>query len=391
MRIALVHDYLVQDGGAERVLRAFQETWPEAPTYALLFDPKRMSPHFRLKDVRTSFLQRVPFATRAYKWLMPAMPVATESYDLSNYDVVLSSTSAFAKGVLTRPDTLHVCYCHTPTRYLWSDTHDYLRDAGVPWILRGAAQSALSAIRTWDRLAADRVDRFIANSETVRRRIAKYYRRESDVINPPVDVSAFRLGRGEGGYWLAGGRLVGYKRFDLIVQAFNRLGLPLKIFGVGPELRKLRRLANKNIEFLGRVREDEKADLYAGAIAYLHPQEEDFGITAIEAMASGRPVIAYRRGGAVETVVEGVTGKFIDEQNWEALADAVIRFDHSDYHPETIREHARHFDGESFKSRIRRYVEDAYARHRSLEPQRQPERLPFAQHETHRDRHPTPA
>lgn len=391
MRIALVHDYLVQDGGAERVLRAFQETWPDAPTFTLLYASEKMDPLFMSRDIRTSFLQRLPFATRAYKWLMPLMPAATESYDLSGYGVVLSTTSAFAKGVLTRPETLHVCYCHTPTRYLWSDAHDYLQSAGIPGLLHAPARSMLSSIRTWDRLAADRVDRFIANSDTVRARIAKYYRRESDIINPPVDVSAFRLGRGEGGYYLAGGRLVGYKRFDIIVQAFNRLGLPLKVFGDGPEAAKLRRMAGRNITFLGRVSEQEKAALYAGAIAYLNPQEEDFGITAIEAMASGRPVIAYRRGGAIETVVEGVTGTFIDRQDWESLYDAVLRFDHSDYHPETIREHARHFDGETFKSRIRHYVEDAFARHRAGTPHRVAERLPFARHESHRDRHPTAA
>lgn len=384
MKIALVHDYLAQDGGAERVLRAFQEIWPDAPVFTLIYAPEKMNPWLKTKDIHTSFLQRIPGATHAYKWLLPLMPAATESYDLSGYDVVLSSASAFAKGVITRPETLHVCYCHTPTRYLWSDAHDYLRGAGVPRLLRAPLRAMLSRLRVWDRLAADRVDRYIANSETVRGRITKYYRHESEVINPPVSVNSFKTGSGDGGYYLAGGRLVAYKRFDLIVQAFNRLGERLKIFGEGPELARLKRMARSNVEFLGRVDELTKTALYAGAIAYLHPQEEDFGITAIEAMASGRPVIAYRRGGAVETVVDGVTGMFFDRQDWESLYDAVLRFDSTDFHPETIRDHARNFDGETFKSRIRHYVEDALAQHRSGQPQRTPERLPFTRHETNR-------
>lgn len=361
MKIALVHDYLVQDGGAERVLHAFQEIWPEAPTFALLHDPKAMGSSFRGKDIRTSFLQRVPFALKRYKWFMPLMPAATEHHNLTGYDVVLSSTSAFAKGILTRPDTLHLCYCHTPTRYLWSDTHSYVNEQGLPFLVRKLMPLLLSQIRVWDRQAADRVDRFIANSETVSRRIRKYYQRESDVIHPPVETSRFSAATTPGRYYLAGGRLVAYKRFDVVVRAFNKLGIPLKIFGEGPESAGLRAAAGPNIEFVGRVSERAKAELYAGAIAYLHPQEEDFGITAVEAMASGRPVIAYRRGGATETMVEGVTGAFIEDQSWEELANQIIRFEPKAYDARAIREHALAFDTEIFKDRIRAYVESAYA------------------------------
>ncbi len=359
MRIALVHDYLVQDGGAERVLGAFQEIWPKAPTYALLHDPSRMGANFRGKEIRTSFLQNVPFALKRYKWFMPLMPMATERHDVSGFDVVLSSTSAFAKGIITRPDTLHVCYCHTPTRYLWSDTHSYVNELGLPGPIRKLVPLMLTFIRVWDRLAADRVDRFIANSDTVGRRIRKYYQRDSDVIHPPVETSRFFIAPKIGDYYVAGGRLVAYKRFDVVVRAFNKLGIKLKIFGEGPEMAKLRAMARPNIEFVGRVGEREKAELYAKAIAYLHPQEEDFGITAVEAMASGRPVIAYRKGGAVETVIEGRTGVFIEEQSWEELANQIIRFEPERFDPRAIRAHAQAYDTGIFKEKIRKYVEDS--------------------------------
>ncbi len=379
MKIALVHDYLVQDGGAERVLQALHEIWPDAPTYALLYDPEKMGASFRGKEIHTSFLQNVPFALKNYKWFFPLMPVATESHDLSEFDVVLSSASAFAKGVITRPDTLHVCYCHTPTRYLWSDTHSYVDESAMPGPIKKIVPPLLSGIRVWDRLAADRVDEFVANSETVRRRIKKYYGRDSAVIHPPVDTDRYSPSPMFRNYYLAGGRLVAYKRFDLVVRAFNKLGVPLKIFGVGPEMASLRRDARSNIEFVGRVDEKTKAELYRNAIAYIHPQEEDFGITAVEAMASGRPVIAYRKGGAVETVAEGTTGVFIDEQRWEALADEVARFDPTMFDPRLIREHAQQFDTEIFKEKIRDYVDDAWRRWNAPQPV----------HHARYDRHPT--
>ncbi len=357
MKVALVHDYLIQDGGAERVLEVFQRIWPEAPTHVLLYDPKRVGPAFNGKDIRTSFLQDVPFALKKYKWFMPLMPAATEHYDLNDFDVVLSSTSAFAKGVITRPDTLHLCYCHTPTRYLWSDTHSYVSELGLPRPVKALVPYVLSGIRVWDRQAAERVDRFIANSETVRERIRKYYQRDSEVIHPPVETSRFSVAPRTENYYVAGGRLVAYKRFDIVVKAFNKLGIPLKIFGEGPELEKLREEAHKNIEFVGKVGEAEKAELYRKAIAYLHPQEEDFGITAVEAMAAGRPVIAYRKGGALETVIEDKTGVFIDEQSWEELANEIIRFEPERFDPLTIRAHAEQYDTERFMEKVRGLVE----------------------------------
>jgi len=360
MKIALVHDHLVQDGGAEKVLLALQDVFPNAPTYTLLYDPKRVSAEFAGKDIRTSFLQRLPFGLKKYQWLLPFMPAATESYDLSAFDVVVSSSSAFAKGVITRPGAVHICYCHTPTRYLWSDTHSYVRDVKAPKLLKIGLPMLLNKLRIWDRLSADRVDRFVANSRTVADRIRKYYDRDSVVIHPPVETEKFSISDAPGTYFLAGGRLVSYKRFDLVIQAFNRLGLPLKIFGDGPLFEPYRKEARPNIEFTGKVSDEEKAALYRGAIAFIHPQEEDFGITALESMASGRPVIAYRKGGALETVVEGVTGAFFEDQEWEELATAVIRFDASAYDPRAIRAHAEAFDVALFKRRIAGLVSEAW-------------------------------
>lgn len=363
LKIALVHDHLAQEGGAEKVLRAFHEIYPEAPIFTLLYNPATMGADFRQKDVRPSFLQKIPGAKNHYQWLLPLMPTATESYDLSDFDVVLSSSSALAKGVITQPQTVHVCYCHTPTRYLWSDTHSYIKELSYNRLVKRAMPLILNKLRTWDRLAADRVDKFIANSATVQQRIKKYYSKKSDIIHPPVETKKFQISSQVENYYLAGGRVVPYKRFDLIVQAFNRLGIPLKIFGEGRELDKLKSIAKKNIEFLGKVSDEERAKLYSKCIAYLHPQEEDFGITPLEAMASGRPVIAYGSGGALETVVPGKTGEFFDEQIWEELGDKIIRFRPENYDPHKIKEHAEQFDIDNFKGRIKSYINEAWQEH----------------------------
>lgn len=359
MKVALVHDHLIQDGGAEQVLRVFQDIWPDAPTYTLLHDKKQAHPAFLPRDIRTSFLQKIPGALRFYKLLLPLMPHATERHDLSKYDLVISSSSGLAKGVITKPETIHISYCHTPTRYLWSDTHSYVEESHFPGFVKALIPLALTNIRLWDRLTADRVDRFVANSSTVRNRIHKYYRRDSDVIPPPVDIRAFSIAPQIENFYLVGGRLVPYKRFDIVVKAFSNLNIPLKIFGMGPEMEKLKAMAKPNIEFLGYVDDRTRSELYQKCIAFLHPHEEDFGITAIEAMASGRPVIAYAKGGALETVIPGVTGKFIQEQSWEELADTVIRFKPETFDPLRIRTHALQFDIPHFKERFKRYVDDA--------------------------------
>lgn len=359
MKIALVHDYLSQNGGAEKVLEAMQEVFPDAPTFALFFDISRF-PQFRGKDIRASFLQKIPGIRKRYQWLFPLMPYATESFDLSEFDVILSNTSAFAKGVITRHDALHICYCHTPTRYLWSDTHSYVRELRLPKFAKACLSWFLSYLRVWDAAAANRVDAFLANSETVRARIAKYYRRASSVLYPPVDTHQFAISQNPKTYFLTGGRLVGYKRFDIAIEAANRIGIPLKIFGSGPMETTLRKMAGKNVEFLGRVSPEKQAELYADAVAFLHPQEEDFGITAVESMASGRPVIAFNKGGAKETVVEGVTGEFFHEQSWEHLAERLLSFDPNRYDPATIKSHAEQFAKHKFQEGLKQFVESSW-------------------------------
>jgi len=356
MKIALVHDHLAQDGGAEQVLKAFKEMYPEAPIFTLIYDKKHTNSFFHEKDIRTSFLQKIPLGVSKYQWWLGLMPAATESYNLTDYDIILSSASSFAKGVITQPNTKHICYCHTPTRYLWTDTHSYIQELKVNPLVKKILPFTLNRLRQWDRLAADRVDTFIANSHTVKHRIQKYYSRDSEVIYPPVDIDKFYVSNQPKKYFLAGGRLVPYKKIDLVVKAFSRLGIPLKIFGIGPEIKELKKHATANIEFLGKISDEKKRQLFADCIAYLNPQEEDFGITTIEAMASGRPVIAYRAGGATETVKEGETGEFFDEQWWEEIADCVIRLKPERYNSWAIREHAKQFGVEEFKRKIKELI-----------------------------------
>lgn len=360
MRVALVHDHLTQLGGAERVLEVLQSLWPLAPTYTLLYDKSSMDPVFGHKDIRASFLQKIPGALHRMRWLLPLMPVATEHYPLQEYDVVISSASSFAKGIVTNANAIHVCYCHTPTRYLWSDATSYVDELRAPGFVKALLPILQSVLRSWDRLAADRVDVFVANSQTVQQRIKKYYGKESIVIHPPVNTEEFSISTAPKTAFLIGGRLVSYKRYDLVVEAFNRLGIPLIIFGSGPEEAKLRAMANQNITFVGRVTDDERARLFSNAIAFIHPHEEDFGMTAVESMAAGRPVIAFKKGGATETVVEGVTGTFFDEQTWEALADTILHFNEKTYNPSAIKAYAEQFSLANFRTAMHDVVTKAW-------------------------------
>ncbi|MBI5022676.1 MAG: glycosyltransferase [Candidatus Magasanikbacteria bacterium] len=360
MKVALVHDYLSQDGGAERVLKALHEIYPSAPIFVLFYDKQKTPAYFLAQDLHYTFLQFMPLGVSHYRWYLALMPFATERHDLSEFDVVISSTSAFAKGVITSARGLHLCYCHTPTRYLWTDTRSYIEDLNYNRLVKIILPPLISRLRSWDQMSAQRVDHFIANSENVRQRIQKYYRREAEVIYPPVDTGLFKIAESLGDYYLAGGRLVPYKKFDLVVKVFNRLGWPLKIFGSGPEEEKLKMIAKKNIEFVGSVDDARKAELYSHALAFIHPQAEDFGITAVESMASGRPVIALANGGALETVVEGVTGCFFREPSWEDLLDTLLRFDPIGFDSIKIREHALRFSADNFKKKIEEQVRGRY-------------------------------
>ncbi|MBU1132271.1 glycosyltransferase [Patescibacteria group bacterium] len=360
MKSAIIHDHFAQDGGAERVARALLSLFPESPVFTIVHDKKIFDDENFNQNVKTSFIQKIPLGVRKYQWFLSIMPTATESYNLNDYNLLISSSSIFSKGIITPPNATHICYCHTPPRFLWTDCHNYLKELKQNFFIKKFIPFFLTNLRMWDKLAAERVDYFIANSLEVQKRIKKYYNRESIVIHPPVETSKFRISESIGDYFLAGGRMVGYKRFDLIVKAFNRLNIPLKIFGGGPLLKILKSSARPNIQFLGKISEENKIKIFSRCRAFLNPQFEDFGITAIEAMASGRPVIAYRSGGALETVVEGKTGTFFEEQTWEDLADKILRFDNKNYNPAEIKKHAEQFDISVFNEKILEFVGSIY-------------------------------
>lgn len=358
MKIAIVHDWLTNMGGAERVILAFHEIFPDAHIYTSVYNPDKLPEEFRKMDIRTSFIQKLPRAKTKYNMYLPLMPTAFEQFDLSEYDVVLSSSSSCAKGVITRPDTLHICYCHTPMRYAWDFYHEYKQIA--PKWQKKFIPYLMNYIRMWDRVSADRVDYFIANSTTVAKRIKKHYRRDAIVINPPVNADFYTPVDEDGDYFLIVSRLVEYKRIDIAIEAFNDLGLPLVIIGDGPEKSRLQRMAKSNIKFLGRLPDEEVKEYYAKCRAFIFPGEEDFGITPLEAQACGRPVIAFGKGGVLDSVIDGVTGIFFKEQNKESLKEAIKRFEEIDFEKEIIRKHAEKFDVKIFKERIYEVVLNKY-------------------------------
>ena len=355
MNIALVHDWLTNVAGAERVLLTLHEIYPEAPIYTSVFDPKKAKPFADL-NIKTSVLQKFPLLKKHRELLVPLTPFAFENINLSKYDVVISSTTFAAKGVITKPETVHICYCHTPTRYLWMPELDPRSDSGnFSWLRKKIRPKLLE----WDKAAAQRVDYYISNSDYTGRRIKKFYNRNSVTVYPPVDVNRFKIAGADRvkDHYLFVSRLVGYKRCDIVVEAFNKLGLPLKIIGSGPEKKRLQKIAKSNIEFLGFLSDDELRKYYEEAKAFIFAAEEDFGIVPVEAMSAGRPVIAFGRGGAKETVVPGITGEFFENQSWESLAEVVKTFNHDKYNPETIRKHAKQFSEERFKKEFRATVE----------------------------------
>jgi len=364
MKVALIHDHLAQEGGAEKVLQVLSELFPEAPIYTLLYEPKNADKYFKDKRIETSIIQKLPGGIKHYQWYMPFMPMAVEFFDLRQYDLIISNTSAFAKGVITSPHSLHICCCHTPTRYLWDYTHQYINELKYNKYFKKIISLFLNYIRLWDRQAADRVDKYIANSKNVRTRIKKYYRRDSKVIYPPVEVNQFYISEPSSNpYFLIGTRLAPYKRVDIVVEAFRAMpDKKLKIFGDGVDMDRLKKIAgnSSNIEFLGRVDESTKAKLYSQCQAFLNPQEEDFGITAIEAMSSGRPVIAFNKGGAKETVIAGKTGVFFNEQTPATIIQAIKDFSNTNWQPADIREHAKQFSTDRFKNEVMDFVDKEY-------------------------------
>jgi len=355
VKLAIVVSWLNQYGGAERVLEVLHEMYPDAPIFTPIYWPKALPEEYRSWDIRVSPLNKLPLIKRRHQLFLPLYPLAFEGFDLSEYDVVLSMPSAFAHGVITPPETLHICYCLTPARFLWN-YHAYVEREGIGRVARWFLPPFLTALRLWDRVAADRVDHFVAISEVVQRRIDRYYRRDSEIIYPPVNTKAFSPTEEHGDYFLVVSRLVPYKRVDLAVRAFNDLGLPLYIIGGGRDASALQALAGPNIRFLGRVDDSKMKDYLSGCRALIFPGEEDFGLTPLEAMAAGRPVIAYAVGGATETVIEGVTGEFFHAQTPESLAEAVRDFDERRYDSAILCQHAEQFSRQVFKERLGNFI-----------------------------------
>ena len=363
MKIALLHDYLIRFGGAERVFLCLRKIFPKAEIYTLLYDEEKMGKYFPGEKIRTSFLQKFPkFWRKRQKYLLPFIPMAAETIDLRDFDLVISSSSSFIKGVITRPKTIHICYCHSPMSFSWDRYERYIKEQKKGFFTNAVIKIIMHYIRMWDRAASNRVDYFIANSKTTAGRIKKYYGREANVIYPPVDIPVIAgLTRKKGkddGYFLIISQLTPYKRIDLAIDAFNKLELPLVIIGEGPDCKRLKKMANSNVRLLGWQSDEIAREYLENCRAFIFPGEDDFGIAPVEAMSFGKPVLAFRKGGAIETVIEGITGEFFDEQITEVLADGVrrllINFDQ--YSPLVIKKRAEKFSQERFETAIKKTI-----------------------------------
>lgn len=348
MKVALVHDDLVQWGGAERVLEALTEIYPDAPIYTSLFDNKNpyLKKAFGMKKVCTSFMQKIPFWKDIYRPLLPLYPIAFEQFDFSEFDLVISQTTRFAKSIITKPHTLHISYCHTPPRFLWNFSGEIKRKILSPY---------LSFLRFYDQASSKRVDRWIAGSKNAKQRIEKIYRMSGEVCEPFVDFERLKkIESFKGDYYLIISRLLPYKRVEIAIDCFKENGKKLKIVGVGPMLQTLKKSARKNIEFLGNASEELLINLISGCRGLVITAEEDFGLTALEAQALGKGVIAYGEGGSRETVIDGITGTFFYEQNSNSLKDALDIFEKLEIKEENCRKNAKKFSKERFK---RRFIE----------------------------------
>jgi glycosyltransferase involved in cell wall biosynthesis len=359
LKVAIVHDWLNQMGGAEEVLETLVEMFPGAPVYTAIYWAEGMPAAYCQWDIRTTWMNRLPGIYRRHQPYLLLYPLAFDGLVLEGYDLVITNKSAFCLGVRTSPGTCHICYCLTPTRFVW-DLDTYVQSEQVGRAARSLVRPFVPWMQRWERAAAARPDAMVAISTEVQDRIRQTYGRESTVIYPPVKTGRFAsaASRQDGDYFLIVSRLVPYKRIDLAVQAFSRLGLPLWIGGDGRDRARLEAMAGPSVRFLGYVPDQDLVPLMAGCRAFVFPGLEDFGLAPVQAMAAGRPVIAYAGGGALDSVVEGVTGAFFHEQTPESLAAAVEGWDGAAYDPETIRAHARQFDSELFKARFRALVQE---------------------------------
>ena len=361
MKIAIVHDWLPFMGGAENVVANMLEIFPEAVLYTSICNKDKLTGKLKDANIITTHLQKGKKEIKNHRKLFPFMPTAMESIDLTGYDIVISSSSSVAKSVITGTDTLHICYCHTPMRYGWEFMHSYIGDLEGKGKLKNKLKSYLmSFMRVWDYASSARVDVYVANSINVAKRIKKHYRRNAYVIHPPVRGNMFQISEEKGDFYLCVSRLQEYKRVDLAVKACTKLNVPLVVIGDGPEKQKLEKMAGPMIKMLGRVSDDVIREYYGKCKAFLFPGEEDYGITPLEAQASGRPVIAYGKGGALETVIDGETGVFFKEQTIESMIEAIQRAEKISFDKEKLRKHAMEFDESIFKDKLKRFVEEQY-------------------------------
>ncbi|HSD82234.1 MAG TPA: glycosyltransferase [Anaerolineae bacterium] len=368
MEVALVHDWLNQMGGAEAVLENLVQLFPRAPIYTSIYWRDEMPPAYMGWDIRPLWLNHAPRIYERHQHYFALYPAAWASLNLGRYDLVLSNKSGFCHGVHTRrknKTALHICYCLAPTRYVWA-FDEYARSEGMRTSLRLALKPLVAALRRWDFNAAQQVDHFIAISTEIQQRIKRYYKRDSDIIYPPVDIRRFTPQREHDDYYLIVSRLIPYKRIDLAIEAFNRLGLPLVIAGSGRDAARLERLAKPNVQFLGRVPDVELPDLMARCKAFIFPGREDFGITPVEAEASGRPVIAFGAGGALDSVIDGKTGVLFEAQTVESITATVKRFNTLKFDPAVIRCHAETFSTETFKQKLTEFIAEKYEEHLEL-------------------------
>jgi len=362
-KVALVHDWLTGQRGGEKVLEVFAEIFPDAPVYTLFHFPGSQIDAIEKRDIQTSFIQRLPFLRKRYRRYLPLFPLAIELFDFQEYDMVISSSHCAAKGAIPGPDALHICYIHSPMRYAWNQYFSYFSSDRLGFMSRLIIPGKIHKLRIWDESSTHRVDHFIANSRTVAQRVKKYYRRDADIMHPPVDTDFFVPGEKRQNYFLIVSALVPYKKIDMAIDAFNQKGLPLKIVGVGPDYRKLRKMAKANVQFLGSLPGVDLRQIYQEARALIMPGEEDFGINSLESQACGVPVIALGRGGATETVIPGDTGLLFDAPNVPGLAAALDKFQDFSFNKTTIRTNALKFSRSSFKRKASSYFDEKWIEH----------------------------
>jgi len=361
MKVALVHDYLLKVGGAERVLKTLSEMYPDAPIYTLLYDEKRIGDYFDKKRIKVSSLQNLPkFLRNRHRYLLPFMPQAIEGFDLGEVDLILSSSGAFSHGVVSNVKAKHISYCHSPMRFAWDWTHEYMRELDAGILKKFMARRIIRNLRQWDFLASKRVDKYIANSDHVRKRINKYYRKGAEIVYPPVNISRFKVSNKCADYFLIVSRLSPYKRVDLAVELFNKVQRKLVVIGDGSHLAHLQRIAGPTVEMMGAQNDEVVTKYLENCRGVIFPGEDDFGIFPVEAMACGKPVIAFGKGGALETVIPGKTGEFFYDATVDSLEDALGRVmaDYGRYKPEFCRKQAERFSEAKFKKNIKKVVKE---------------------------------